>query len=75
MSCLAGVRAKEQGSSASGVSVSVASTLSVQTREDGSVKSASFNPPLRAEMQSCAVFLFRSKLSGGARTLSVPVSL
>ncbi len=75
MSCLAGVRAKEQGSGASGVSVSVASTLTVQTRDDGSVKSASFNPPLRGEMQSCAVFLFRSKLTGGARTLAVPISL
>jgi hypothetical protein len=75
MSCLTGVRAKEQSSSAAGVSVSVSSTLTVQTREDGTVKSASFSPPLRAEMQSCAVFLFRSKLTGGARTLAVPVSL
>jgi len=75
MSCLRGVRAKEQTNSSADVTVSVVSTLKVETLADGSVKSASFSPPLRGDMQSCAVFLFRSKLSGGARVLSVPVSL
>lgn len=72
--CLTKVRAQPASGSPE-VSVSLASTLRVETRDDGSVKSASFNPPLRPELQACAVFLFKSRLSGGARVLSVPVSI
>lgn len=70
--CFADVQAKKSPNE--GVSVSVSSTLRVVVRDDGSVQGVTFNPPLHADLQSCAVFLFRENLGPGARNLSIPVA-
>ncbi len=71
--CFADVRAS--GKAPSEVSVTVRSTLTIKVAEDGAVKAVSFNPPLRPDLQGCAVFLFKERLGEGARTISVPVEL
>jgi hypothetical protein len=70
--CFADVQSKRSPNE--GVAVSVSSTLRVTVRADGSVQGLTFNPPLQADLQSCAVFLFRENLGAGARSLSVPVA-
>ncbi|NUP05765.1 MAG: hypothetical protein HOW73_06870 [Polyangiaceae bacterium] len=75
VSCIARVRNDRQAKAAEGVRIIVSSTLRASVGDDGSVKSAVFNPPLEPELQGCAVFLLRTKLQPGARVLSIPVSL
>lgn len=75
VSCIGRVRNERQAKAAEGVTVLINSTLRVQVNDDGSVKSAAFNPPLERELQGCAVFVLRSKLQPGARVLSIPISL
>ncbi len=75
ISCISKARKERQAKAPEGVSVTVSSTLSVLVAEDGSVKGAVFNPPLERDLQGCAVFLLRSKLEPGARSLSIPVNV
>ena len=75
ISCISKARKERQAKAPEGVSVTVSSTLSVSVAEDGSVKGAVFNPPLERDLQGCAVFLLRSKLEPGARSLSIPVNV
>lgn len=75
VSCVSKARKERQAKAPDGVSVTVSSTLKVAVADDGTVKSAVFNPPLERELQGCAVFLLRSKLEPGARVLSIPVNV
>jgi hypothetical protein len=56
-----------------GVLVGVGSTLRLQVAEDGSVMQAQFDPPLKPELQRCALFVLASRLGPGARTIAIPV--
>lgn len=73
--CMARIRNDRQAKAAEGVKILVNSVLSIQVNDDGSVRGATFNPPLERELQGCAVFVLRSKLEPGARVVSVPISL
>lgn len=72
-SCIDAVMNKQ--ASQGGVSVSAESTVRFVVDEDGVIRSASFNPPLKPELQACAAPLLRSKVSGGARSIQFPVSV
>jgi hypothetical protein len=56
-----------------GVAVDVGSTLRIQVAEDGAVVQAQFDPPLKPELQRCALFVLASRLGPGARTVAIPV--
>jgi hypothetical protein len=56
-----------------GVAVGVGSTLRLQVAEDGSVVQAQFDPPLKPELQRCALFVLASRLGPGARSVAIPV--
>lgn len=71
--CIDAVMSKQ--ASQGGVSVSAESTVRFVIDEDGVIRSASFNPPLKPELQACAAPLLRSKISGGARSIQFPVSV
>lgn len=75
VACISRVRDQRQANAAEGVRILVSSTLRVQIADDGSVKSAVFQPPLEPELQSCAVSLLRAKLQPGSRVLSIPVNV
>lgn len=72
-SCIDGVMRKQ--ASQGGVSVSAESTVRFVVDEEGVIRSASFNPPLKPELQACAAPLLRSKVSGGVRSIQFPVSV
>jgi hypothetical protein len=57
------------------VSVTVRSTLNLGLREDGSVKSAIFSPPLRADLQNCAVGLLKAKFDRSKPRIAIPVEI
>jgi hypothetical protein len=59
---------------ASGLALSVSSTLHVALRDDGTVQSAWFDPPLKPEFQACASGLLGGRFPDGPRSLNVPLS-
>lgn len=74
--CFADVEARSpKPEGRSPVSVTVRSTLSLGLLDDGTVKSAVFSPPLRAELQSCAVGLLKARFEPGRRTVAIPLEL
>jgi hypothetical protein len=77
--CFASVRASAPAAAAGGsgkeVSLTRSSTLVIGVRDDGSVKSVAFNPPMLPALQNCAVFLFEKNLGPGARTVRIPVEI
>ncbi|MFO0548423.1 MAG: hypothetical protein U0271_08560 [Polyangiaceae bacterium] len=75
LACMKKVQSSKQPGTNGQVAVSVNSTLRLTVGDDGSVKGASFNPPLLPELQSCAVFLLHERFTPGARTVTIPVSL
>lgn len=75
--CFAQVEAqhKAKGAPDDGVALTMRSTLRLRVADDGAIKGASFNPPLRPDLQSCAVSLLSGRVAPGARTLEVPVEI
>lgn len=71
--CIEGQLNKQ--ASQSGVSVSAESTVRFVVDEEGLIRSASFSPPLKPELQSCAAGLLRSKVGGGVRSIQFPISV
>ncbi|MFO0612076.1 MAG: FecR family protein [Polyangiaceae bacterium] len=71
--CIESVMSKQ--SSQGSVSLSAESTVRFVVDEEGVIRSASFNPPLKPELQACAVPLLRAKVAPGARSIQVPVSV
>jgi len=53
----------------------IESSLRVRVEPDGAVAAVSFHPPLRPELQSCALFVLSLRLGAGPRELSVPIRL
>jgi hypothetical protein len=75
-SCFADVQAKRKANDQDpGVAVSMHSTLSLVVDSESSIHAAAFNPPLRPDLQSCAVGLLHKKVTGGARTISLPIDI
>jgi len=74
--CFADVEAKRKASAGgdASVSVSMRSTLHLGIA-DSTIKSASFNPPLRPDLQSCAVPLLRKKIVGATGALDLPLEI
>jgi hypothetical protein len=66
--------ADRQHARTDGVVVSVSSTLEVTLRDDGSVQSLRFDPPVRADLQECAQSIWGSRFAASQRTLRIPVS-
>lgn len=53
----------------------IESSLRVRVEPNGQVAAVSFHPPLRPELQSCALFVLSLRLAEGPRELSVPIRL
>ncbi len=74
--CFARVEAqKRQSSKDDSVSVTMRSTLRLRVAEDGAINGASFSPPLRSDLQGCAVSLLSAHVDRGARTVEIPVEI
>jgi hypothetical protein len=56
------------------VKLSIASTMRIQVRADGSVQSAVFDPPLAPSFQLCAGSAIAGRFKTGPQTVTVPVS-
>jgi hypothetical protein len=56
------------------VQISVASTLRIQLRPDGSVQTARFDPPLKPEFQTCAGGAIAGRFAEGGREVDIPVA-
>jgi hypothetical protein len=53
----------------------ITSTLRVAVREDGSVGSVRFDPPLKPELQACAQLLYAGRFAEGPQDLALPVRI
>jgi hypothetical protein len=74
--CFARVEAqKREASKDDSVSVTMRSTLRLRVAEDGAINGASFSPPLRPDLQGCAVSLLSAHVDRGARTVEIPVEI
>lgn len=72
--CLA-ARASQPSSAEEGLARRIESSLHVRIEADGTVGSVSFQPPLRPELQSCALFILPLRFAGAPRELRVPIRL
>jgi hypothetical protein len=61
------------------VQTSIASTMRVSVRGDGSVAGVRFDPPLKPDLQVCAQFLYAGRFaapsSGGPREVAIPIRI
>ena len=77
--CFSQVEAQRKAASgkdkSDAVSVVMRSRLSLRVADDGAIKGASFNPPLRPDLQSCGVSLLSAHVDRGARTLEIPIEI
>jgi hypothetical protein len=75
--CFARVEAQHRADAGKddGVALTMRSTLRLKVADDGAIRAASFNPPLRPDLQACAVSLLSGHVQGGARTLDIPVEI
>lgn len=71
--CIQGLLDKQ--ASTSGVSLSAESSVRFVVDDEGVIRSASFSPPLKPELQACAAGLLRSKVSSGVRSIQFSVSI
>jgi hypothetical protein len=60
--------------SSDSVRVSVASTLRVDLKPDGSMRGARFDPPIKPELQNCAVGALAGRFADGETHVDIPVS-
>lgn len=67
--------AAKEGNVNDEVKVAIRSTLELRVNGEGFVESGKFTPPLRADLQACAVPLMRARVGGGARVLRLPVEI
>jgi hypothetical protein len=74
-STLVGCIKSASGASTSGVVVQVSSKLTLKIRDDGTIQSGRFDPPLKPELQNCAGGIMGGRFAPGARTLVIPVSV
>lgn len=56
------------------VKLSIASTMRIQVRADGTVQSASFSPPLAPNFQICAGSAIAGRFKSGPQTITIPVT-
>jgi hypothetical protein len=56
------------------VKLSIASTMRIQVRADGTVQSANFSPPLAPNFQICAGSAIAGRFKSGPQTLTIPVT-
>ncbi len=73
---LAGCLARTAPGGTGDVRVAFQSTLFLGVRDDGSVRSVRFDPPLplRPEVQACGQALYTKRLEARERMLRIPVS-
>ncbi|WP_437567468.1 FecR domain-containing protein [Sorangium sp. So ce542] len=64
--------AREAAGGPSLVRKSIASTLRISVRPDGSVAAMRFDPPLRPALQACAQSLYQGRFAGGPMHLAIP---
>jgi hypothetical protein len=62
----------EPGSSS--VQISVSSTFRIQVNDDGSIRQARFDPPLKPELSTCAGGAIAGRFAPGTGNLDIPVS-
>lgn len=70
---LAGCFARTTGGSPS-VQLSIRSTFTLKIRDDGSVQSARFDPPLKPEFQACAAELIGGRFERGPDVVTIPLA-
>lgn len=73
--CFQAAEAKHRAGGSEDVVVTMRSTLRLRVAEDGAIQAAAFNPPLRSDLQACAVSLLSSHVEGGARTIEIPIEI
>jgi len=56
------------------VRLSIASTMRIQVRADGTVQSAAFDPPLAPSFQLCAGSAIAGRFKAGPQTVTIPVT-
>jgi hypothetical protein len=56
------------------VKLSIASTMRITVRADGTVQSAAFDPPLAPSFQLCAGSAIAGRFKSGPQTITIPVS-
>jgi ferric-dicitrate binding protein FerR (iron transport regulator) len=56
------------------VKLSIASTMRIQVRADGTVQSAAFDPPLAPSFQLCAGSAIAGRFKAGPQTVTIPVT-
>jgi ferric-dicitrate binding protein FerR (iron transport regulator) len=56
------------------VKLSIASTMRIQVRADGTVQSAAFDPPLAPSFQLCAGSAIAGRFQTGPQTVTIPVT-
>ncbi len=66
--------AQAYGGAGAALGLSVRSTLTVTLRDDGSVQSARFDPPMKPEFLACSGGVLGGRFGEGPRTLSLPVA-
>ena len=74
--CFATKQAKHKADDKEGtVSFSDRSTLTLGVDDQSTLRNAAFNPPLRPDLQACAVGLLHKKVEGGPRTITLPIEI
>jgi len=67
--------AEKRAAGFSAVQASITSILRVAVREDGSVSTVRFDPPLKPELQTCAQLLYVGRFAEGPQDLALPIRI